>query len=80
MLDTRFWRRIRVGRWRHPDLRAHVDGWLQGWCEIVDGLTTVLSLGFLISNLEITQSFRRGYLRLMRVKKKHTNTTKGDTK
>ena len=76
MSDTRFWRRIRVERWRHPDLRAHVDCWLQGWCEIADGLTTVLSLGFLISNLELTQAFRRGYLQLMRVKKKYADASK----
>lgn len=50
---------IRVERWKHPDWKSHLLGILQGWAEIADGLVTLLSFGFLMSNFEMqVASFR----------------------
>ena len=48
-----------IRRWKHPDRTAHFHGWLQGFCELADGLVTVLSLGFLASGFEMEASRRR---------------------
>lgn len=52
--------RIRIGRWGHPSLRCHLWGIVQGFAEIADGLVTLLSLGFYMSNIEMQVAYYRG--------------------
>lgn len=52
-------RDMRVDRWHHPTLRCHFWAIVQGFAELADGLVTVLSLGFLMSNFEMQIAFYR---------------------
>lgn len=69
---------MRIQRWKHPTVKCHALGILQGFAEIADGLITICSLGFYASNFEMSvASYRtKSYLNDM---KKHTyrptNTT-----
>lgn len=60
--------RIRILRWQHPSVETHLLGVLQGFAELADGLVTVLSLGFLMSNFEMSVAFYRGKYHLNRIK------------
>lgn len=43
-----------IKRWEHPNVKMQLLGILIGFAEILDGLVTVLSLGFFASNFEMT--------------------------
>ncbi len=43
-----------IKRWEHPNVKMQLFGILIGFAEILDGLVTVLSLGFLASNFQMT--------------------------
>ena len=68
----------KVERWDHPDKLAHLWGVVQGVAEIVDGLVTLLSLGFFVSNFDMQVAFYRSFSHHLRQKKKkalsQTNT------
>lgn len=52
---------MRIGRWRHPSLTLHLLGLVQGIAEIADGCVTLCSLGFFVSDFEISVSrYRAG--------------------
>ena len=39
--------------WKHPTKLCHLLGIVQGFAEILDGLITICSLGFLASGFEL---------------------------
>ena len=51
---------LRITRWEHPSIRCHLLGLLQGIAEVLDGLVTLFSLGFFMSNFEMQIAFYRG--------------------
>lgn len=69
---------MRIQRWKHPTVKYHALGILQGFAEIADGLITICSLGFYASNFEMSVAAYRAKSHLNDMKKlKHppTNTT-----
>jgi hypothetical protein len=42
-----------IYRWKHPTLKCHAIGFIQGFAELADGLVTVCSLGFYGSGFEM---------------------------
>lgn len=61
---------IRVERWRHPDWKSHLLGFVQGFAEIADGLVTLLSFGFLMSNFEMQVACFRTKIHFETLKRK----------
>ena len=55
------WTGIRIHRWKHPSIRCHLWGLVQGVAEIVDGCVSLLSLGLLLSNFEMQVAYYRGF-------------------
>jgi hypothetical protein len=58
---------MRISYIKHNSFISHFEGWLQGFAELADGVVTILSLGFLVSDFELRISFwrsRRGIERM----------------
>lgn len=64
---------MRIQRWKHPTVKCHALGILQGFAEIADGLITICSLGFYASNLEMSVAAYRTKSH-PNDRKKHTHT------
>lgn len=62
-----------IQRWKHPTIKCHALGILQGFAEITDGLITICSLGFYASNFEMSIAAYRTKTHLNDMKK-HTYT------
>lgn len=60
---------MRVQRWKHKNLTQQLLGVVQGLAEVLDGLVTVLSLGFLASNFAMNAA-------VLRVKRQYKGTQK----
>lgn len=61
--------RIRIIRWKHPSWRTHAWGLLQGIGELLDGIVSICSLGFFMSNFELTIAFYRTQIQIDELKK-----------
>ena len=66
---------MKIIRWKHQTFYLHFLGWLQGFAEIVDGIVTVVSLGFLTSSFEITLSGYRAKVYFQHVESEQNMTT-----
>jgi hypothetical protein len=42
-----------IYRWKHPNLRSHFLGFIQGFAELADSLVTLCSFGFYASGFEM---------------------------
>lgn len=51
--------KLRISYKAFRSLDEHFLYWLQGFAEIADGLVTLLSLGFFMSNFELNISYWR---------------------
>ncbi len=67
----KFVRKVRIHRWKHPSWQEHLLGILQGFAEIADGCVTIVSLGFYLSNFELSVSYWRAGYAIQRAKKKY---------
>lgn len=61
--------KIRISRWVHPSWRTHALGLLQGFGELLDGIVSIGSLGFFMSNIELTIASYRTKIHLDEMKK-----------
>lgn len=55
-------------RWKHPCWQTHVLGIVQGFAEILDGAVTVVSLGFFMSQFELSVATYRALYKIKRTK------------
>lgn len=58
-----------ISKWKHPSYIMHFLGWLQGFCELADGLVTILSLGFCYSSFEMNMARFRAKVQMGIIKK-----------
>ena len=65
--------RFKIVRWGHANFEQHLLGIVQGFGELLDGLVTVLSLGFLCSNFEGTVSWFRAKRYIVYLKRNRSN-------
>lgn len=59
-----------IRRWKHPNKTLHLLGFIQGFGELLDGVVTILSLGFLMSNFELRVSRYRAKISIQQMKRK----------
>lgn len=45
---------MNIYRWKHANYKQHLLGLVQGFAELLDGIITIISLGFFASNFEMT--------------------------
>lgn len=57
---------MKIIRWKHPNATDHLVGLLQGFGELADGMVTVLSLAFLMSDFELSVASWRARLQINR--------------
>lgn len=50
---------MKIQKWKHPTIKCHIFGVLQGFAEIADGLVTICSLGFYASDFEMSVTVYR---------------------
>lgn len=50
---------VPVYRWRHPSLKSHLWGFLQGFAEILDGVVTLSTFAFFGSGFEMAVARKR---------------------
>lgn len=67
--------RLRIVRWGHANIELHLLGILQGFGELLDGIVTITSLGFLCSNFEGTISWFRAYRYIAFLKRKEQRSS-----
>ena len=61
---------MKVYRWEHPNVEEHILCWLQGFAELADGLVTLLSFGFLLSDFELRYCAWRTLRKIRKYKSK----------
>ena len=69
----KFVSRLRIHKWQHLSWQEHCLGVLQGVAEIADGVVTLGSLGFYLSNFENSVSYLRAGYSIKRAKRKARN-------
>lgn len=62
-----------ISQWKHPNYLMHFLGWLQGFCELADGLVTIFSLGFCCSRFEMNMAYFRAKMQI-RITKRNRNS------
>lgn len=67
---------LRIVRWGHSNFEQHLLGILQGFGELLDGVVTVVSLGFFCSNFEGVVSWFRAkrYIAFLKKKRAEENS------
>lgn len=65
--------KFRIMRYKASSKTQRFLIWCQGWAELLDGLVTLLSFGFLCSNFELELSFWRAKVEIERMKKSHNS-------
>ena len=58
-----------IHRWKHVNKTLHLLGFLQGFGELLDGVVTIGSLGFLMSNFELSISRYRAKISIRQMKR-----------
>jgi len=64
-----------ISRWKHPTLKSHLLGVVQGFADLTDGIVTVCSLGFLCSDFEMRVACFRARTLVQALKQKASNNT-----
>lgn len=59
-----------IYRWKHPSIKQHLWGILQGFAEIMDGVVTLSTLGFFASGFERKVAWKRAGEHIKELKKK----------
>lgn len=52
---------MKIYRWKHPTIKAHLWGIIQGFAELADACVTLGSLGFFGSGFEMEVARRRAF-------------------
>ena len=63
---------MKIIRWKHRDWKFHLIGILQGLGELADGLVTICSLGFFMSDFELSVSKMRAQHTIRSIKREHS--------
>jgi hypothetical protein len=64
-----------ISRWKHPTLKSHLLGIVQGFSTLADGIVTVCSLGFFYSDFEMRLACFIAHSTMQGRKKKSQNNT-----
>lgn len=69
-----------IYRRKHPTIKCHILGILQGFAEIADGLVTICSLGFYGSGFETKVAFYRSKSYFQEMTNARSNNVKASPK